>query len=319
MAGKGGYSILLVEDDLELQASMLEHLARAGYDVHAAVNGWEARKSLKSGVTALVVAEYGLADTDGSSLREWCLLNPGMRDVPFLYLIGDKESERQIRGLRSGVDDWMMKPFDPVMLVVRVQSAIERRRVYDEMVRVDPLTRLLNRPTFEREIIEELERVRRYNRFASMALLDLDDLSQVNASEGQAMGDLLLTCLSGIILNNMRNVDKAGRHGAEQFVIYLPETREAGAYTLVDRIQSRFEKVSDAMTGLSISFSAGLLETPRDSTDLETLLTRAEEAVHLARQEGVSRLVLWAKELGTPGAARERRAHRDDLDRPFDC
>ncbi len=312
-------TILIVEAEPDTLKSIEDYLGRAGYDTRTATNGWEAIKCLKDGNMDLVISDASLADADGASLREKFLLNPGMRDVPFLYLVDEDHPERQIPGLRNGVDDYVRKPCDPVVLVARVQASIERRRIYEEMVRVDPLTRLLNRPTLENEINEELERVRRYNRFASLVLIDLDDFNRINVEQGQAMGDLLLTCLSGIIMTNMRNIDIAGRYRGEKFMLYLPETRESGAYTLVDRIQDRFRKVSDAMTGLDITFSSGIVETPRDSTDLDQLCSYAEDAARLAKEESRGKIILWAKEIGEPGSAKDIRfRQRSDPERPFD-
>ncbi len=301
------YRVLIVEDDPELLHVTQEHLSRAGYEVHTAANGWDALKCLKEGAADLVISELNLADTDGSSLREKFLLNPGMRDIPFLYLAEAGLSERQIQGLRSGVDDYIVKPFDPVAFVARVQTVIERRRIYEEMVRVDPLTRLLNRWTLEKQIGDELERVRRYNRFGSIALLDLDDFSHVNADQGQSMGDLILTCLAGIMMTHIRHIDIAGRYRGAQFMLYFPETPELGAHVVVDRIHSQFRKDADAVTGLDITFSAGIVETPRDSTDLSLLFKRAEAATYLAKEKGKARIVLWAKELGESDANHQTR------------
>jgi len=275
------YRVLIVEDDPELLHVTQEHLSRAGYEVHTAANGWDALKCLKEGAADLVISELNLADTDGSSLRE--------------------------KFLRSGVDDYIVKPFDPVAFVARVQTVIERRRIYEEMVRVDPLTRLLNRWTLEKQIGDELERVRRYNRFGSIALLDLDDFSHVNADQGQSMGDLILTCLAGIMMTHIRHIDIAGRYRGAQFMLYFPETPELGAHVVVDRIHSQFRKDADAVTGLDITFSAGIVETPRDSTDLSLLFKRAEAATYLAKEKGKARIVLWAKELGESDANHQTR------------
>ena len=182
------YSVLVVEDDPGMVEVVEEHLSRAGYNVRTAANGWDALKCLKEGKTDLVVSELDLADTDGSGLRERFLLNPGMRDIPFLYLAPEGLSESQIQGLRAGVDGFLVKPFDPLVLVAHAQAAIERRRIYEEMVRVDSLTRVLNRRTLENGMRDELERVRRYRRFGCVVLMDLDDFGRVNEEQGQAMG-----------------------------------------------------------------------------------------------------------------------------------
>jgi diguanylate cyclase (GGDEF)-like protein len=243
-----------------------------------------------------VISELTIADMDGCSLREKSLLDPGTREVPFIFLIPEGQSEKEVRALRSGVDDCIEKPFDPVVVVARVQAVLARRRTYEMLVRVDPLTRVLNRPTVEREITAELARVLRYDRFASLALLDMDDFATVNADHGQALGDLLLTCLGGIILTNMRAVDIAGRYRGEQFLLYLPETHKANACVLLERILTRFAAVADAMAGLKVTFSAVIAEPPADGKDLEVLTGHCRDALRKVKEQGKGRIALWETE-----------------------
>ncbi|HOZ49733.1 MAG TPA: diguanylate cyclase [Candidatus Hydrogenedentes bacterium] len=303
-----GYKILIVEDNADLLKALEQHLSRAGHRVERAANGWEALKSLKADSTDLVIAELDLAETDGSSMREKSLLDPGLRDVPFLYLTREGIREWQIRGLRSGVDGHVQKPFDPVMVVARAEATIERRRIYEEMVQVDNLTRLLNRRTLEKQIVGELERVRRYDRVASLVLIDLDSFCKVNEEQGQAMGDFLLTCLAGIITDIRRRIDVAGRYRSDQFLLFLPETQGDGAQVLAERILERFREAADYMTGLDITFSAGIVETPRDGADFRALMTQVTATLAAVKQHGKGRVVQHSAEPaaetgGTPAAA----------------
>jgi diguanylate cyclase (GGDEF)-like protein len=296
MADERKYTVLVVEDDPGLLGLIRDHFVRGGYDVRVVGNGWEAQRRLKESSTDVVVAELTLADSDGSNLREKFLLNPGMRDVPFVYLVDAGLSEDTVQRLRTGVDDYVMKPFDPVVLVARTQSAIERQRIYEEMVRIDPLTRVLNRRSLENEILAELERVRRYKRIAGYALIDLDDFGQFNAEQGQAVGDLLLTCLARIIGTTIRNVDIAGRYRGDHFALYLPETPASGAFVVVERVREQFRRGADAVTGLQPTFSAGIAETPRDGMTLDVLSQRGDEAVRLAKAAGKARTIIWPGE-----------------------
>ncbi len=291
-------SVLMIENDAPLLETTVDYLSRAGYAVQSASNGWDAIKQLQQGATDIVVFELDLADSDGSGMREKLLLHPATRDIPFLYLVPEGASHRQVRGLRDGVDDYVMKPFDPIALVARVQATIERRRVYEEMIRVDPLTRVLNRRTFENELANELERVRRYGRFGSLVLINLDNFASINTEQGQAMGDLLLTCLSGIIMTHMRTIDIAGRHQGEEFALYLPETQGAGAFTLTDRIHERFRRNADTMTGLEVTFSAGIVVAPRDGDESKVLCEHAAEVVQQAKKAGKARILLRTTEAG---------------------
>lgn len=278
-----GVTILVVEEDPNVRNVVRDYLNRAHFDVRTAVNGWEALKRFKESPAHLVVCRHNSQDVDGSGLREKFLLNPETREIPFLFIVPKDEPDQQVRALRSGVDDCIEHPFDPVVLVARVQAVIERRDTYLRMVRVDALTRLFNRPTLIDALREEVKRAVRYQRPASLVALDLDGFSDVNGTHGYEMGDLLLTCLSGVILTKMRSVDLAGRFSGQRFILLLPETPEAGARRLLERIQERFSVVSDGIAGLQVTFSAGIVPIPTQASDLEAALNNADEAVKTAK------------------------------------
>ena len=279
-------NVLLIEDDANTLHLMRDYLSRANFRVHSAADGWEALKRLKNLPVDVVVSEHGVADMDGARLREKCMMSPATRDIPFLFLVDGNQVDNHVRALRSGVDDCLVKPFDPVILVAHVQAVIERRRSYEEMVRVDPLTRLLNRPALEKDLAEELRRVSRYQRTASLVLLDIDSFTEVNAESGVAMGDLLLTCLSGVILTSIRVMDIAGRYQGGRFLLFLPETPSDGALILVRRIQEQLRTIANAVAGYDLTFSASLLSLPDDGDDLETVLPRLEQALEEAKASG---------------------------------
>jgi len=135
------------------------------------------------------------------------------------------------------------------------------------MVRVDPLTRLLNRPTLDDDLQLELARVKRYDRHGSIVVIDVNDFGEVNRESGYALGDLMLTCLSGVILTCIRNVDIAGRLRGDKFVLYLPETGLEGARILAERMQERLSAIADSVAGFAMTFTAILLAIDQTTGD----------------------------------------------------
>lgn len=289
--------VLVVENDANSLHLIRYHLSKAGFQVRSTSNGWEALKRLKDGPVDLILSEVAIPDMDGFTLRERMLLDPGTRDIPFLFLTADTQPDKQVRALRIGVDDYITKPFDPIVLVARVQAVIERHRVYDEMVRFDPLTHLLNRASLELRVTEDLSRLERYQRYAALVTLDLDGFARVNADHGASMGDLLLTCLAGMITTSIRTMDAAGRYSGAQCVLYLPETRPDGAKMLLDRLQTQFGKACEAITSSKVTFSAGIVEAPAHGAQFDALCGRANQAMQIAKHQESDRIVIWTPEL----------------------
>ncbi len=291
-------SILVVEDDANMLNIIRDYLSRAGFAVHSAGNGWEALKRIKEGPVDAIIADLDIAETDGASLREKMLLNPATRDIPFFYLTPENKTDVLVEALRSGVDDCISKPFDPVVLTTRVQAVLARRGALEQLVRLDPMTHLLNRSTLMKDLRQELDRVARYRRPATMILMDLSDFVRSNAENGASMGDLLLTCLAGIIINGMRSMDIAGRYRGECFLIFLPETDENGAEALVKRIQEKITLVADAVAGLSLTFSCGMVSAPKDGAEMDVLLSRLEHAMRHAAQHQKGAICVWCPDIG---------------------
>lgn len=267
--------ILLVEDDPNLLNVSRDYLARAGFKVSVASSGWDALKALKGFSADLIISELLLSDVDGSSLREKCLLQPDTRDVPFLFIVPGQQPDVQVRALRLGVDDVIEKPFDPIVLVARAQAVLARRQAYEEIVRVDPLTRLLNRSSFGSELENELARAKRYGRNGSIILIDVDAFAKVNEESGVPLGDLLLTSLSFVVLSNIRNIDLAGRYRGEKFLLYLPETPLEGAEILAQRIQERLSHIADNVAGYPLTLTCGIVAAPMNGHSGDQLATMA--------------------------------------------
>ena len=131
-------------------------------------------------------------------------------------------------------------------------------------------------------------------------LIDVDAFTEVNSEGGVAMGDLLLTCLAGVILTNIRVMDMAGRYQGGQFIIFLPETDQPGAVILTHRIQKQLGTIASAVAGFELTFSASLIAVPEDGSELEVVLPRLEQALAQAKSEEQRGLVyLWGKGVAT--------------------
>lgn len=299
MAGEKNRILVVAHDGSTLHVARY-HLSRAGFEVAGADNQEEARALVKSTAPEIVVCE--LSEASGAKynaheLRRRFFQNPGLRATPFLFLSDTAHPELNGNVLGNGVDEYLLKPLDPLALIARVQAMVTRRRTHEEMMRTDPLTHLLNRTTLELAVRNDLARLDRYARFAGILLLDVDELGAVNDSQGDSAGDLVLTTLASLISRTVRSTDVAGRYQSQQFVLYLPETREAGAAQLANRLLEQFRKLTETTVGATVTFSAGVVESPRDGDNWEQLLERLNHAVRAAKQQGKGQVIPWTEQL----------------------
>jgi diguanylate cyclase (GGDEF)-like protein len=140
---------------------------------------------------------------------------------------------------------------------------------------VDPLTGLLNRRALERDLRRERARATRYDRRFSLMVIDLDGLKQVNDTEGHLAGDLYLRGLATAMAGVLRSGDEAYRIGGDEFVVLLPETSEARAEVVAERVR-------DAGAP---PFSWGAATFGPDGDDPELLLSLADQRLYARRAE----------------------------------
>jgi diguanylate cyclase (GGDEF)-like protein len=285
--------VLLIETNTNSRNVVRDHLQRANFDVHVAPNAWEAARISNDTAFDVVVAEQAAPDNEAQRLRAQFLRDPATRDVPFIFLLPTDQTETEVDALRSGVDDCITRPFDPIVLVARVQAALQHRQTYLQFMRIDPLTRLLNHVTLGARLNEEFSRVQRYQRQGSLILIDVDDFKHTNQGQGYEVGDLLLTCLAGILLTSLRTVDVAGRRGSDEFVLFLPETPMHGAETLLKRIQRRVLAVGQSVAESPLSFSAAIVPVPEAGTDVADVYQEADRILDAAKSTAPGTLLRW--------------------------
>ena len=117
--------ILLVEDDAALRGALEELLCREGYDVVKASNVRSAREGLDA-TADLVILDVGLPDGDGVELcRSW--RSEGIQ-TPILFLTAKDEEMDVVRGLDSGGNDYVTKPFRMQELLSRIRALLRRNR-----------------------------------------------------------------------------------------------------------------------------------------------------------------------------------------------
>ncbi len=287
------HSVLLIEPSEDLLLVLRHHLLRSGFKVHSAGSGKAALALIKDARPELLVSDDALPDMSAAEFRRSLFLDPGTRDLPVLFLSSKRHREGADPMLRVGLDECLPKPCDTLLLVTRAQSIIARRNSQDELMRIDPLTRLLNKTSLQRQVAEDLARLDRYKRFACLALLDLDHLAGLNEAHGVPIGDLLLSALANMAYAFIRTTDLAGRYAGGQLLLYLPETREKGARILAERLLQQYRKTSEELAGRAVTFCGALLEPPRDGATWETLCARAEETMRAAKACGGGTILDW--------------------------
>lgn len=119
--------ILVVEDDPHMLEMILIILNHERYRVRGVVNGKEALVEMESTPADLVVLDVMMPVMDGWDLcRELRILNP---ELPIIMITAKHETSQKVKGFGLGADDYLVKPFDPQELVIRIKAVLRRYRI----------------------------------------------------------------------------------------------------------------------------------------------------------------------------------------------
>ncbi|PZV16039.1 MAG: DNA-binding response regulator [Leptolyngbya sp.] len=129
--------VLVVDDDTTLRMALTRYLEKRGYLVQSVGSATEALSAVEADPPDLIVSDVMMPEMDGF---EFCRRLRATRTgqlVPFIFLSSKGEVEARIQGHSMGADDYLMKPFEPLELLAKIEAQLERsRRIHSEIVRL---------------------------------------------------------------------------------------------------------------------------------------------------------------------------------------
>ncbi len=211
----------------------------------------------------------------------------------------------------AGRDHFTPEDVEIIVMIANFAAAIMENGKFLNWAIHDSLTGLYNRHYFRRELIEEIERSKRYGRIFSLVIFDIDDFKLINDGYGHSTGDKALKILAEAILKTVRKeVDIPARYGGDEFVIVLPNTSAEDAYNVCERLADFVLKshlVAKDGKKLKFTLSMGISEFPKDTREGEEqydLFNHADEALYLSKDAGKNCITIYkSKKAKSSGAA----------------
>ncbi|MBD2713405.1 response regulator transcription factor, partial [Limnospira platensis] len=116
--------LMLVDDDPNLVILVSDYLELRGYQVTIAENGQKALEKLEEEVPELIICDIMMPEMDGYTLVKLIRENSQFGWIPVIFLSAKGQSEDRVKGLNTGADVYMVKPFDPEELMAQVESSL---------------------------------------------------------------------------------------------------------------------------------------------------------------------------------------------------
>lgn len=158
----------------------------------------------------------------------------------------------------------------------------------------DPLTGCYNRAYANEALAAELRRARRSSCPLAVLMVDVDNLSAINAAHGHLTGDAVLEAIGARLALMLRGTDVRCRYDGDDFLLILPDTSYSGAEHVASTLIRAVADIQVATDGplLTPTVSIGVTVAARGETDTRAVLADAEAALLRARRNGRNRYVM---------------------------
>ncbi len=118
--------ILIVEDEPPLIEVVRYNLEKEGYQVSVAEDGKRALNKVRESIPDLIILDWMLPELSGIEVCRQLREDPDSKDIPVIMLTARGEEADRLKGLASGADDYVVKPFSPAELLARVRAVLRR-------------------------------------------------------------------------------------------------------------------------------------------------------------------------------------------------
>lgn len=308
--------ILLVDDDTQMLRLIGHHLRREGYEVLTADSSAEGLAIALEHTPQILITDWMMPEMSGIELCATLRRSQVGMKMYVILVTARGDDEQIVEAFDNGADDYIVKPFNPRILIARVRAAQRmiqlRERVEDSersrlrqvaelgiMTRklraaalTDTLTELPNRRYAMKRLKQEWETARRTDRPLSVVICDIDRFKRVNDEFGHDVGDIVLREVAHTLLGHGRASDVLCRLGGEEFLVINVATDAATSEKAAERLRSAIEGHIIRHSGFdrAVTLSLGVAQMSPEMGSVDDLIKASDEALYVAKESGRNRV-----------------------------
>ncbi len=284
--------VVVVDDDYT-NLKMAGHiLSKNNKRVTALRSGEQLLECIQGNAPDIILLDINMPEMDGfetlTRLRELEQIRQ-IEEIPVIFLTADEDVSTESRGFQMGVSDYIRKPFDPDVLVRRIDNILDKQEKllhFQEEATIDKLTGLLNKAA----IHEKLTVVCQKN-LGCFLMIDLDSFKLVNDLYGHEMGDKVLIAFAETIKETLDEDSIIGRIGGDEFVAFSYQIHsEKDIERITEEINVRFLEKAFALMGedmeIPLGASVGAMFISSKGADFVDVFKSADKALYKVKQNG---------------------------------
>jgi two-component system, cell cycle response regulator len=293
------YEVLVVDDSPVYRKLVEQILSAEGYLLLFACDGAEAARIFEEHSPCMVITDWMLPDFSGFDLCRRIRSDPSRPYTYIIVMTSNTEKGNVVKGLESGADDYVTKPFDQGEMLARVgagrrivelnRELAAKSKELEEAARTDSLTHLPNRRAIEEWAARQLRGAARHGFPLWVVLGDIDNFKSINDTFGHNSGDTVLKSFAEVLKTNTRASDICGRLGGDEFVLVLTHVDQEHIQETINRFRKQFADLSFSLQGESVKVTAsfGVAGTvDKELCEFGRLLNRADEMLYESKRAG---------------------------------
>jgi two-component system chemotaxis family response regulator WspR len=326
--------LLIVDDDPMNREILYRHLKNLGYiNITLTDGGKRCLEIVASNPIDLILLDMMMPVMNGLETLTHLKENYQWRVIPVIIISALDEKEMMLACIQKGAEDYLIKPYDRVLLKARVSACLEKKILHDREVlnkqkleaayrelavayhelevaknelealsHRDGLTGIANRRYFDTVLEREWSAAHRDKKCLSLILFDIDYFKKYNDTYGHLAGD---DCLCQVAIAASHEIkrprDTLARYGGEEFAVILPDTDSSGAVYCAEQIRDAIESLninhSSSQINPYVTASLGIstISPHIQVFSSQQLIKEADLALYQAKREGRNRVKVWSK------------------------
>lgn len=294
--------ILIVDDSL-LQATQLKAILDDTYDVVIAQTAEDGLGKASAENFSLILLDVVMPGMDGFTLLKKLQEEIITQNVPVILITSLSDVGNEQHGLILGAVDYIIKPFNPLIVKARVNTHIklyQYRRQVEEQSMTDQLTGVANRRRYELYSMRKWNEAIRLQVPVSICMFDIDRFKVYNDKFGHPAGDKVIEAVAQTAAAHFqRSTDLLARYGGEEFVAFSMGGRSEQMFAHVKKIRQAIEDLHiphDPSVGPWVTVSiGGVTVVPELGSAYDVYLKIADTMLYDAKKNGRN-MVIWADE-----------------------
>ncbi len=291
---------ILIVDDSNMNCLVATHALEGQYRVTVLHSGVEVLEYLETEIPDLILMDIEMPELNGKEATKRIKAQERWSKIPIIFLTANSDSDTEIECLMLGADDFITKPFVPMILTSRVkkvlelyqfrhdlETQLEKKTRQMEIVtlksQTDALTGLHNREYLEHKLQNLLD----YGHTGAMFMMDLDCFKEINDTYGHIVGDKTLQHFAEVLKSFAGKDDIVCRMAGDEFVMFYTDLtdKEVISHNAEGIIKNFSKQMGKLGYPGIVSVSIGIV-IATEGDDFETLYNHADKSLYFVKNNG---------------------------------